>query len=134
MVASISQSPIDITASRTSGSGDSRWTVVSELETGRSGITVSTRSDDHVPAEGWSISESHERSVMAAADDPLSAAARGNWHYRLSRPGLDADVRAESRFRATADEFLVDLGLVVEADGEPFAERRWSERIPRDGV
>ena len=87
-----------------------------------------------MPAEGWSISESHERSVMAADDDPLSAEARGDWHYRLRRPGLDADVRAESRFRATADEFLVDLGLVVEADGKPFAERRWSERIPRDGV
>ena len=41
---------------------------------------------------------------------------------------------SESRFGATADEFLVDLGLVVDADGEPFAERRWSERIPRDGV
>jgi len=114
--------------------GDSRWTIVSELETGRAGIAVTTRSDDRVPAEGWSISESQDRRVTAIDDDPLSAEAWGRWRYRLSRPGLEADVRAESRFRATGEEFLVDLGLVVEADGEPFAERRWSERIPRDGV
>ena len=43
-------------------------------------------------------------------------------------------MHAESRFRATADAFLVDLRLRVKADGEPFAERRWKERIPRRGV
>ncbi|HEU0192596.1 MAG TPA: hypothetical protein VFQ71_00270, partial [Gaiellales bacterium] len=114
--------------------GDSRWTIVTELESGRAGIAVSTRSDDRVPAEGWSISESQERRVTAVDDDPLSAEAWGRWRYRLQRPGLEADVRAEARFRATAEEFLVELGLEVDADGEPFSERRWSERIPRDGV
>jgi hypothetical protein len=29
---------------------------------------------------------------------------------------------------------VVELGLTVAADGERFAARRWSERIPRDGV
>jgi hypothetical protein len=36
--------------------------------------------------------------------------------------------------RARETEFVVDLRLRVVADGEPFAERRWHERIPRDGV
>jgi hypothetical protein len=36
--------------------------------------------------------------------------------------------------QARATEFVVDLRLRVAADGEPFAERRWRERIPRDGV
>jgi hypothetical protein len=43
-------------------------------------------------------------------------------------------VHVESRFRATADAFLVDLRLRVRADGAAFAERRWKERIPRRGV
>ena len=67
-------------------------------------------------------------------DDPLSAAVSGTWRYQLERTGLAADVRAETRFEATADEFLVDLRLEVEADGEPFAERHWKERIPRRGA
>jgi len=114
--------------------GDSSWTVVTELDTGRAGIVVTTSYHDAVPGEGWSVSERQERRTTAIDDDPLSAEAQGVWRYRLSRPGLDADVRAESWFRATADEFLIELELVVEADGQPFAERRWSERIPRQGV
>ena len=51
----------------------------------------------------------------------------------LKRPGLDADARAEARFQATADEFLVDLHLTVQADGEPFAERRWKRADPAGG-
>lgn len=114
--------------------GDSSWSIVTELDTGRAGIIVTTSSHDSVPGEGWSVSERQERRTTAIDDDPLSAEAQGVWRYRLIRPGLDADVRAESWFRATADEFLVELELVVEADGQPFAERRWSERIPRQGV
>jgi putative CocE/NonD family hydrolase len=113
---------------------DSSWTVVTDVLTGRSGITVTTSSRDEVPEEGWSVSESQERSVMAADDDPLSAVAWGRWRYLLRRPGLEAEVRSESRIEATAEEFVVELGLTVHADGEPFAERRWSERIPREGV
>ena len=91
------------------------------------------RSREAIPAEGWSLAESARRWAMTG-DDPLSAAVRGDWRYQLERPGLEVDVQAESRFEATADAFLVDLHLRVEADGEPFAERRWKERIPRRGV
>jgi hypothetical protein len=67
-------------------------------------------------------------------DDPLGAVVRGTWRYRLERPGLETDVQVETRFEATAAEFVVDLRLRVEADGAPFAERTWEERIPRRGV
>ena len=72
--------------------------------------------------------------MMAHADDPLSASTWGRWHYHLRRPGLEAEIGSESRIEATADEFMVELCLTVDADGERFAERRWSERIPREGV
>jgi len=112
----------------------SRWDVVTDVLTGRAGIVTSMRAHEAIPAEGWSVTESGSRWAMAGDDDPLTAAVRGNWRYHLKRPGLDARVHAESRFGATADEFLVDLRVRVTADGEPFAERRWKERIPRRGV
>ena len=113
---------------------DSTWTAVTDVLTGRAGITVTTSSRDDVPAEGWSVSESQDRWMMAHADDPLSASTWGRWHYHLRRPGLEAEIRSESRIEATADQFIVELCLTVDADGERFAERRWSERIPREGV
>jgi predicted acyl esterase len=125
---------VDIAQPGAETDGESHWHLITELETGRAGIAVATRSEDHVPAEGWSISESQERRATAIDDDPLSAEAWGAWHYRLIRPGLDTEIHAEATFRGTAEEFLVDLELVVEAGGAPFAERRWSERIPRNGV
>jgi putative CocE/NonD family hydrolase len=113
--------------------GRTRWDVVTDVLTGRAGIITAMRNHDAIPAEGWSITESGSRWAMTG-DDPLSAEVRGHWRYHLERPGLDARVHAQTRFRATADAFLADLRLRVEADGEPFAERRWRERIPRRGV
>ena len=115
-------------------SGRTRWDVVTDVLTGRAGIVTAMRAHDAIPDEGWSVTESGSRWAMTGDDDPLSATVRGNWRYHLKRPGLEADVHAESRFRATADAFLVDLRLRVKADGAPFAERRWKERIPRRGV
>ncbi len=112
----------------------SQWRVVTDVRTGRSGIATTGRSRDAIPAEGWSVSEATTRQAMAADDDPLTAELHGTCRYRLRRPGLHADATAESRVRARETEFVVDLRLRVVADGEPFAERRWRERIPRDGV
>ncbi len=114
--------------------GESDWKVVTDVHAGRSGITVSTAYRDEAPDEGWSVTEANQRWALAADDDPLTASTWGSCHYVLTRDGFVADVLSKARFAATADEFLVDLHLEVQADGEPFAERTWSERIPRDGV
>jgi putative CocE/NonD family hydrolase len=111
----------------------SRWDVVTDVLTGEAGIVTEMRSHDAIPAEGWSVTETASRSAMCG-EDPLGAVVAGTWRYRLERPGLAADVQARTRFEATADEFLVDLRLQVEADGAPFADRTWKERIPRRGV
>jgi uncharacterized protein len=111
----------------------SRWDVVTDVLTGEAGIVTEMRSREAIPAEGWSVEESAQRWAMTG-EDPLGAAISGTWRYRLTRPGLTADVQVETRFEATADEFVADLRLRVEADGAPFAERTWKERIPRRGV
>ena len=108
--------------------------MITDVRTGRSGIATTGNSRAAVPAEGWSVSEATTRQATALDDDPLTAELHGTCRYRLRRPGLAADVTAESRVRARATEFIVDLRLRVAADDEPFAERRWHERIPRDGV
>jgi hypothetical protein len=111
----------------------SRWDVVTDVLTGEAGIVTEMRSREAIPAEGWSIVESARRWAMTP-DDPLGAAVSGTWRYQLKRPGLETDVQVETRFEATADEFVADLRLRVEADGAPFAERSWKERILRRGV
>jgi predicted acyl esterase len=111
----------------------SRWDVVTDVLTGEAGIVTEMRSREAIPAEGWSVVESARRWAMTG-DDPLGAGVRGTWRYQLQRPGLETDVQVETRFEATADEFVADLQLRVEADGAPFAERSWKERIPRRGV
>jgi hypothetical protein len=113
--------------------GRSRWDVVTDVLTGRAGIVTEMRGRDAIPAEGFAVTESGSRWAMTG-EDPLGAAVKGTWRYHLTRPGLEAHVHAESRFQATADAFLVELRVRVRADGEPFAERRWKERIPRRGV
>jgi putative CocE/NonD family hydrolase len=114
--------------------GESEWKVTTDVLTGHSGIVTSMAYHDEIPGEGWSVTETGERVAMAADDDPLTASTWGYCRYQLRRPGLEADTRADARFQATADAFLVELHLTVHADGEPFAERHWHERIPRDGV
>jgi uncharacterized protein len=114
-------------------SGRTRWDVVTNVLTGEAGVVTAMRNLDAIPAEGWSVTESGSRWAMTG-DDPQRAGVEGRWRYRLERPGLVTDVRVETRFRASADAFLVDLRLRVDADGEPFAERRWKERIPRRGA
>jgi hypothetical protein len=125
---------VDIAQPGATTTGGSQWRVITDVRTGRSGIATTGNSRAAVPAEGWSVSEATTRQATALDDDPLTAELHGTCRYRLRRPGLAADVTAESRVRARATEFIVDLRLRVAADDEPFAERRWHERIPRDGV
>jgi uncharacterized protein len=125
---------VEIAQPGAKATGRSEWTAVTDVLTGRAGIVTAMRTQDAIPDEGWSVTESGSRWAMVGDDDPLTAAVRGTWRYHLKRPGLEAGVHVESTFRATADAFLVDLRLRVTADGAPFHERRWKERIPRRGV
>ena len=113
--------------------GSSQWRVITDVLTGRSGIGTSMRAYDEIKSEGWSMTETGTRWAMSRDDNPLTATTWGTARFHLRRPGLDADVKSTARFRCTAEHFLVDLRLQVTADGEPFADRRWRERIPRNG-
>ena len=115
-------------------SGRSTWSVLEDVMTGASGIETTVSDHSEIPAEGMRCDDSGRRMAMARDDDPLSAAVWGYRRFRLRRPGLDVVTRADGRFRATPEHFLVDLRLRVSAGGRPFADRRWHERIPRVGA
>jgi predicted acyl esterase len=115
-------------------SGRSSWRVLEDVMTGASGIETTVTDHSEIPAEGMRCEDSGRRVAMAREDDPLSATVWGYRRFRLRRPGLDVVTRADARFRATPEDFLVDLRLGVSAGGQPFADRRWHERIPRVGA
>jgi uncharacterized protein len=115
-------------------SGRSTWRVIDDVLTGQSGIDTGMTERHEITAEGMRCDESARRVAMVREGEPLSAVVWGHRRYRLRRPGLDAVVRADGRFRATAEHFLADVRLRVAVDGLPFADRRWRERIPRIGA
>jgi predicted acyl esterase len=111
----------------------SRWDVVTDAMSGEVGVRAFDESEFAFPEEGLRTVESQSYEAFARDDDPLSAWTRGTNRLVVERPGLRVDVEASGTFRATADEFLCDLELNVLADGKPFAEQRWQERVRRDG-
>jgi len=52
--------------------------------------------------------------------------------YRLERDDLRVEVAADGTTIAGSTAFEWRIGLRVRLDGEPFFERSWAERIPRD--
>jgi len=111
----------------------SRWDIVTDVMRGEAGVRASDEAEFAFPGEGLRAVESHRYWAFARDDDPLSAWTRGSARLVVERPGLRAEARATGRFRATAGEFLCDLTLDVTANGQPFARRRWRERVARAG-
>jgi uncharacterized protein len=110
------------------------WRVVDDVLTGETGIETTVAERFAIPAEGLRCDEAGLRMAMATDDDPLSARIWGYRRFRLRRPGLDVVARADSAFRATPEQFHVDLRLRVTVDGRRFADRRWREQLPRLGA
>ncbi len=111
----------------------SRWEVVRDEEAGVNGIEAADWWAFEFPQEGLRCEEGHVYSTGVCDDDPLSARVEGRTRLRLTRPGLDVVAEAGGVFTCTENEFVVELDLAVTRDGEPFHQRRWRERIPRDG-
>jgi len=124
--------PVDWTDA-TSRERPSRWEIVTDAMGGLAGVRASDEGEFAFPEEGLRAVESHRYWAFARDDDPLSAWTRGTTRLLVQHPDLRVEAKASGRFRATADEFLCDLTLDVLADGQPFARRRWHERVSREG-
>jgi len=117
----------------TSRERPSRWEIVTDVIRGEVGVRAFDEVEFAFPEEGLRTVESHRYWAFARDDDPLSAWTRGATRLLVERPGLRVEARARGLFRATAEEFLCDLARDVILNGQPFARRRWRERVSRDG-
>ena len=78
---------------------------------------------------------SSERLVLTASDaDPAHARLESDVVYRWSGFGAEADISARGLIASDEGAFDVTVTLDVRLDGEPFFNRAWSERIPRNLV
>jgi len=117
----------------TSRERPSRWEMITDAISGEVGIRAFDHGEFAFEEEGLRTLESHRYWAFARDDDPLSAWTRGATRLLVERPGMKVEARARGLFRATADEFLCDLELDLIANQQPFATRRWRERVSRDG-
>ena len=109
------------------------WRIEEDVLRGRVAVTIfdgggSTQED------GTSLYSS-ERLVLTASDaDPAHATLESDVIYRWSGFGAEADIRARGTIASDESSFDVRVALDVRLDGEPFFEREWRERIPRNLV
>jgi predicted acyl esterase len=68
------------------------------------------------------------------ASDPLRARAAMAQRTELRRDGWSAAVETEVEISCTQDAFRVEARLAAEEAGRSVFERRWDERVPREGV
>ncbi len=78
---------------------------------------------------------SAERLNLTASDaDPAHARLASVVRYEWTGDGFDVDIRATGDIESDAGSFDVRVDLDVRLDGQPFFERSWRERIPRNLV
>jgi hypothetical protein len=66
--------------------------------------------------------------------DPLRARAAMAQRTELRRGGWSAAIETEIEISCTHDSFRVEARLSAEEGERPVFERRWDERVPREGV
>ena len=74
--------------------------------------------------------------MLTASDaDPAHARLESDVVYRWYGFGAErVDIRARGTIASDEGAFDVRVALDVRLDGEPFFEREWRERIPRNLV
>jgi len=116
----------------TEGTGAATWRSVRDGIARTAGIESSTDLVHEVRETGTNIRETRTFTTAASESDPLDVVVAGTTTFELRRPDLHARSAATARITSSADAFRLELQLEIEADGEPFARRRWDERVQRD--
>lgn len=100
------------------------------LAGGRYGAPSRVRLDD----TGAEISYIMDRIYTIQPDDPLSAKLVMKQVHELARRDTwETKVTTYAEMTATEDEFILEASLECRDGDEVFAERQWSDRIPREG-
>jgi putative CocE/NonD family hydrolase len=109
-----------------------RWTVTEDRAAGSVTVATYEASTTHLPDGASTLDLSEALSMTASERVPGTGRFENTCDYRLTSEGLAVLVVADGTTIAEPDAFDMTVGLRVELDGEPWFERRWTERIPRD--
>ena len=110
------------------------WRAVRDGVARTAGLESSTDLLQEIVDTETTIRETRFFSAMASESDPLDVVVEGVTTFHLRRPDVEARTQATGRFTCTATEFHAAISLQVEADGSPFVQHTWDERVPRDLV
>jgi len=110
----------------------SAWETTIDPATGD--VTIRTHEGEtSVLADGVSTLYTGETLAMSASPSvPGAGRLENTCTYRLVRDGRRIDIVADGTTIAGTEALDMTANLRVELDGEPFFERTWEERIPRD--
>jgi hypothetical protein len=97
----------------------------------RRSAAVTRYGDRYEGHYGAKVVESYDGRVEVQVDDPAHASATGLVRYEIEWPEGRCETESTLSVTSDAEAYQVELALVTRLDGEPFATRNWSERIPR---
>lgn len=80
---------------------------------------------------GTVVTDRYEGHVGISTADLSQGWARGRTHYRMQFPEGVCEVDAVLDMHSDREAFHVTIDLTASRDGIPFAERRWTEHLPR---
>mgnify|MGYP000084136009 FL=1 len=90
-------------------------------------MTTPSAADFH----GTTITDVYEGHLGVSTTDLSKAWAKGRSHYTMQFPEGVCTTEANLHVRSDREHFHVDITLTATKDGEPFAERTWTDVLPR---
>jgi hypothetical protein len=86
---------------------------------------------DYQAQYGSRIRERYQGRVEVSVDDPANARAEGQVTFEIEWPEARCGTRSQLVVASDADAYEITVELDASLDDQPFARRRWQERIPR---
>jgi putative CocE/NonD family hydrolase len=109
------------------------WHITDDVIAGTLRVTIGDGGAS-VLEDGSRVYSAEHLELTASDQDPAHATLASVVRYRWTGDGFDVDIRATGDIESDAGSFDVRVDLDVHLDGEPFFERAWRERIPRNLV
>ena len=127
--------PPDVPAVGGEGDADAPvWRIAEDVIAGTVTVTIHDGGED-VLDDGRRLYAAETLTMTASDADPARATHGRRRRLPLARARHRIEIRARSRQTSDARrDFDLTVDLEVDLDGEPFFERRWRERIPRQLV
>jgi uncharacterized protein len=109
------------------------WLVTEDVIGGTVMVTIG-EGGASILEDGSRVYSAEHLELTASDADPARARLESVVRYRWTADDFDVDIRATGDIASDESAFEVRVSLAVRLDGEPFFDRTWQERIPRNLV